>query len=150
MTKNTRVPEALQEAIDREDLAGLRQALESSPLARELGISFTEFEAGRAAARLPAGAILQNFLGYVHTGAVFALAEQVMAAVANSLGYVGLPLNCEIHFLKGADPAADLVARARVVDTQGRIARVSVEVIQGEAEVAKLTEMVFLRSAGAA
>jgi len=149
MTKSTKVPEALQEAIDAEDLPKLRQTLEAAPLARDLGISFVEFEAGRAAARLPAGPILHNFLGYIHTGAVFTLAEQVMAAVANSLGYVGLPLNCEIHFLKGADPAADLLARARVVDTQGRIARVSVEVLQGGIEIAKLTEMVFLRSAGA-
>jgi uncharacterized protein (TIGR00369 family) len=149
MTKSTKVPEALQEAIRRENLTGLREALEASPLARSLGIAYTEFEPGRAAARLPAGPTLPNFLGYVHTGAVFALAEQVMAAVANSLGYVGLPLNCEIHFLKGADPKAELVARARVVDTQGRIARVSVEVLQGEIEVAKLTEMVFLRSASA-
>jgi len=149
MTKSTAVPEALQNAIRDEDLAGLRAALEDSPLARDLGITFIEFEPGRAAARLPAGPTLRNFLGYVHTGAVFALAEQVMAAAANSLGYVGLPLNCEIHFLKGADPEAELVARARVVDTQGRIARVSVEVLQGETEVAKLTEMVFLRSGSA-
>lgn len=150
MTKTTMAgAEAVEAAIRTEDLGRLRSALEDSPLARDLGIAFTEFEAGRAAARLPAGPRLRNFLGYSHTGALFALAEQVMAAAANSLGYVGLPLNCEIHFLKGADPNLDLEARARVVDTQGRIARVSVEVVQGETEVAKVTEMVFLRSGGA-
>lgn len=139
----------MQEAIRGEDLGEVRRALEDSPLARELGIEFQEFRAGVASARMPGGPRLRNFLGYTHTGAVFALAEQVMAAAANSLGYVGLPLNCEIHFLKGADPAAELTAQARVVDTQGRIARVLVEVAQGGAEVARLTEMVFLRSAGA-
>ncbi len=139
----------MQEAIRSESLKDVRAALEASPLARELGIEFEEFHAGRASARLPAGPKLRNFLGYTHTGALFTLAEQVMAAAANSLGYVGLPLNCEIHFLKGADPSLDLTAHARVVDTQGRIARVLVEVAQDGAEVARLTEMVFLRSAGA-
>ncbi len=148
MTKKREEDQAVQEAIREERLTDVREALEASPLARQLGIEFQEFEPGRASARLPAGPGLRNFLGYTHTGALFALAEQVMAAAANSLGYVGLPLNCEIHFLKGADPAADLTAHARVVDTQGRIARVLVEVGQGGAEVARLTEMVFLRSAG--
>lgn len=137
----------LHGAIREENLAALRVALEQSPLARALGIEFEELEAGRASARLPAGELLRNFLGYAHTGALFTVAEQVMAAAANSLGYVGLPLNCEVHFLKGADPGTQLTAQARVVDTQGRIARVLVEIDQAGEQVARLTEMVFLRSA---
>jgi acyl-coenzyme A thioesterase PaaI-like protein len=73
-----------------------------------------------------------------------------MSAAANSLGYVGLPLNCEIHFIKGADPNVEVMAAARVVDTQGRIARVLVELTQGGNEVARVTEMVFLRSSAKA
>lgn len=142
-------PLAVHDAIRREDLRLLRQALESSPLARQLGIEYTELEPGRATARLPAGPELANFLGYAHTGALFTLAEQVMAAAANSLGYVGLPLSCEIHFLKGGNPAREHVATGHVVDTQGRIARVTVEVRDGDTEVARLTETVFLRSAAA-
>ncbi len=69
-----------------------------------------------------------------------------MAAAVNSLGQVGLPLRCEIDFLKGASPDQELSAEARVVDTQGKIARVLVEVSQGGAPVARLSEMVFLRS----
>ncbi|MDF1553798.1 MAG: PaaI family thioesterase [Deferrisomatales bacterium] len=141
-------PQAVQEAIMAEDLAGLRQALENSPLAHCVGIEFTEFGAGRAAAVLRGSPDLTNFLGYSHTGALFALAEQVMAAAANSLGHVGLPLDCEVRFLKGADPCQDVHATARVVDTQGRIARVSVDVTQGDVAIAQLNETVFLRSGG--
>jgi acyl-coenzyme A thioesterase PaaI-like protein len=47
--------------------------------------------------------------------------------------------------MKGADPAQDLTAEARVIDTQGRIARVAVEVKQGDKMISRLTEMVFLR-----
>lgn len=137
--------QAIQNAIKKEDLKALRQALEASPLARALSIQFTEFEAGRATARLPGTAQLPNFLGYTHTGALFTLAEQTMAAVANSLGHVGLPLNCDVQFLNAADPAKDVIASARVIDTQGRIARVQVELTQDNQTVAKLSEMVFLR-----
>jgi 2-dehydropantoate 2-reductase len=139
-------PEAVRNAIKGEDLVALRRALELSPLARALSIQFTEFESGRATARLPGTAQLPNFLGYTHTGALFTLAEQTMAAVANSLGFVGLPLNCDIQLLKGADPAKDVIAAAHVIDTQGRIARVLVELTQEDQKVMTVSEMVFLRS----
>lgn len=145
MPSDGTAPDTVQQAIHAEDLGGLRRALEASAFVRYLGIEFTEFEPGRATAKLPAAPGTANFLGYTHTGALYALAEQVFAAAANSLGYVGLPVSCELHFLKGADPAQEATARGRVVDTQGRIARVTVEVVQGPVEIARLTETVFLR-----
>ena len=138
-------PEAVRTAITKGDLEKLRQAIEASPLSRALSIQFTEFETGRATARLPGSAQSVNFLGYAHTGALYTLAEQTMAAVANSLGHVGLPLNCDIQFLNAADPTQDVTATARVIDTQGRIARVQVALTQGEKLVAEVSEMVFLR-----
>jgi acyl-coenzyme A thioesterase PaaI-like protein len=68
-----------------------------------------------------------------------------MNAAANSLGKLGVPVSCEIDFLAGALPDAEISAEARVVDTQDRIARVVVEVSQQGAPVARLTERVFLR-----
>lgn len=144
--ESAREPDAVRDAIKSEDLAALRRALEAAPLAQALSIKYIEFESGRATARLPGTAQLPNFLGYTHTGALFTLAEQTMAAVANSLGYVGLPLNCDIQYLRAADPAKDVIAAARVIDTQGRIARVLVELTQEEEKLAIVTEMVFLRS----
>ena len=146
VVESAREPDVVRDAIKSEDLALLRRALEAAPLAQALSIKFTEFEAGRATARLPGTAQLPNFLGYTHTGALFTLAEQTMAAVANSLGYVGLPLNCDIQYLRAADPAKDVIATARVIDTQGRIARVLVELTQEGEKMAMVTEMVFLRS----
>ena len=136
---------AVRDAIKSGDLEALRRAIEASPLARALSIQFTKFEAGNATARLPGTAQLPNFLGYTHTGALFTLAEQTMAAVANSLGHVGLPLKCDVQFLNAADPAKDVIASARVIDTQGRIARVQVELTQNDQTVAEVFEMVFLR-----
>ena len=138
-------PDIVRNAIKNEDLEALQQAMESSPLAKALSIHFTELEAGRAEARLPGTAQLPNFLGYTHTGALFTLAEQVMAAAANSMGHVGLPLNCDIQFLHAGDPSKDVTASARVIDTQGRIARIQVELVQDGQPLVKLTEMVFLR-----
>ncbi len=136
----------VRDAIKKEDLAALKRALEKSPLARSLSITFTEFEAGRASARMPGTAQLPNFLGYTHTGALFTLAEQTMAAAANSLGLMGLPLNCDIQFLKAADPSKDVIATCRVIDTQGRIARVEGELTQADEKLVQVSEMVFLRS----
>ena len=146
VAKSGNESKTVQNAIKREDLEALRRAIEASPLARALSIQFTKFEAGRATARLPGTAQLPNFLGYTHTGALFTLAEQTMAAVANSLGHVGLPLKCDVQFLNAADPTKDVIAAARVIDTQGRIARVQVELTQDNQTVAEVSEMVFLRN----
>jgi uncharacterized protein (TIGR00369 family) len=145
VTESGNESKAVRDAIKTEDLEALRRAIEASPLARALSIQFTKFEAGSATARLPGTAQLPNFLGYTHTGALFTLAEQTMAAVANSLGHVGLPLNCDVQFLNAADPTKDVIASARVIDTQGRIARVQVELTQDDQRVAEVSEMVFLR-----
>ena len=146
VAKSSSESKAVRNAIKREDLEGLRQTMEASPLARTLSIRFTKFEAGRATALLPGSEQLPNFLGYTHTGALFTLAEQTMAAVANSLGHVGLPLNCDVQFINAADPTKDVIASARVIDTQGRIARVQVELNQDDQTVAEVSEMVFLRN----
>ena len=138
--------EDVRDAIKSEDLEALRRTMEASPLARALGIQFTVFEPGHAEARLPGTQQLPNFLGYTHTGALFTLAEQTMAAAANSLGNVGLPLNCDIQFLVAADPSKDVTASARVIDTQGRIARVQVKLTQDDQTIAEVSEMVFLRN----
>ncbi|PLX40859.1 MAG: hypothetical protein C0608_07830 [Deltaproteobacteria bacterium] len=139
-------PEDVKAAIRGEDLSSVKMSIEASPLAKALGIKYTLFEAGRAEAEMPAGPTLPNFLGYSHTGALFTLAEHVMSAAANSIGSLGYPLNCELQFLKAADPALPVKASARVIDTQGRIARVKVELMQGGEEIADVTEMLYLRS----
>jgi acyl-coenzyme A thioesterase PaaI-like protein len=86
-----------------------------------------------------------SFLGYTHTGALFTLAKQTMAIATNSLGHIGLPLNCDDQFLNAADPTRDVIASTRVIDTQGPIARVQVELTQEDQTIAEVFEMVFLR-----
>jgi uncharacterized protein (TIGR00369 family) len=144
LAESSSQPEIVRSSIKSSDLDTLRRSLEATPLARSLSIQFIEFEAGRTTARLPGTKQLPNFLGYTHTGALFTLAEQCMAAVANSLGSVGLPLSCNIQFVKAADPAKDVVASARMLDIQGRIGRIHVEMTQGEDKVVEVSEMVFL------
>ncbi|MGD8799591.1 MAG: 2-dehydropantoate 2-reductase, partial [Desulfobacterales bacterium] len=73
ITESDNESEAVRNAIKKEDLEALRRAIEASPLARALSIQFTEFEPGRATARLPGTVQLPNFLGYTHTGALFTL-----------------------------------------------------------------------------
>ena len=67
------------------------------------------------------------------------------SAAASTACASGLPLNADIQFLNAADPAKDVIATARVIDTQGRIARVQVEMTQEDQTVAEVSEMVFLR-----
>ena len=64
-------PDTVRDAIKEEDLTALQHALEASSLARSLCIKFTEFEPGRATARLPGTSQLPNFFRiYPYRGSV--------------------------------------------------------------------------------
>jgi acyl-coenzyme A thioesterase PaaI-like protein len=97
------------------------------PMARTLGLQYTETTAERAVVVLPDQPEYQNHVGGPHAGAMFTLAESasgavVLGAFAGQLGRaVPLPVRCELAWTKLAKgpvtataqlgrPAAEVVA----------------------------------------
>ncbi|NJP67985.1 DUF4442 domain-containing protein [Streptomyces spiramenti] len=82
------------------------QLVASVPMARTLGLEFTETTAERAVVRLPDRPEYRNHVGGPHAGAMFTLAESasgaiVLAAFADQLGRaVPLAVRAEIGYRK--------------------------------------------------
>jgi acyl-CoA thioesterase len=96
-----------------------------------LGIEVVEAGEGRARATLTAGERHANFLGLVHGGAVFSLADAALAAASNSeTGTTAVATVVTIHLLRACRPGDDLVAEAEREHRGGRLALYRITVLR--------------------
>jgi acyl-CoA thioesterase len=86
------------------------EALGASPFARLLGMEILETWPGGARVAMDATG-KENFLGVVHGGAVFALADQAFAAAANGGEVLQVAVSVHIHYLAPARGRLEAVAR---------------------------------------
>ncbi len=96
-----------------------------------LGIEVVEAGEGRATATLTVGERHANFLGLVHGGAVFSLADAALAAASNSEAVTtAVATVVTIHLLRACRPGDDLVAEAEREHRGGRLALYRITVLR--------------------
>lgn len=97
-------------------------------LAALLGVELVEWDGGRARLRWTPGDDHRNFVGGVHGGALFSLADAALAVASNSWGRVCVALTVEAQFLAPVPPGVVLVAEARERSRTRRTASYLIEV----------------------
>jgi phenylacetic acid degradation protein PaaD len=95
---------------------------------RLVGVEVVEWGLGSAATRLVAAAGQTNVHGFVHGGALFALADTAFEVACNSYGRVCVGLDVSIHYAASAQPGELLVAEASEQTRSRRVASYRVEV----------------------
>jgi phenylacetic acid degradation protein PaaD len=95
---------------------------------RLVGVEVVGWEPGRATTRLVPGADQTNVHGFVHGGALFAVADTAFEVACNSYGRVCVGLDVSVHYAGPAQPGEPLVAEAVEVTRSRRIASYRVEV----------------------
>jgi acyl-CoA thioesterase len=123
--------------IDPTTRSRLEALFRRDTLARLLGVELVDWEGGLARLRWMAGADHCNFLGGVHGGALFSLADAALAVACNSWGRVCVALSVEAQFLTTAPKETPLVADARERSRTRRTASYLIEVAP-ESDPAKL------------
>jgi acyl-CoA thioesterase len=98
-------------------------------LARLLGVELVDWDGGQARLRWMAGPDHCNFVGGVHGGALFSLADTGLAVASNSWGRVCVALSVEAQFLAPAPKGEPLLARARERSRSRRTASYLIEVV---------------------
>lgn len=93
---------------------------------------------GHATTRLVPGQDQTNVHGFVHGGALFALADTAFGVARNSYGRVCVGLDVTVHYASAAQPGETLVAEAVEVTRSRRVASYRVEV-RGEGELVRCT-----------
>ena len=97
-----------------DDMDRVYKYFRKDALAGHLGMELVEARPGWARARMPIRDCLRNGYGYVHGGAIFALADFAFAAAANAHGTVALAMNATISFTKPGIEG-DLTAEAEEI-----------------------------------
>lgn len=114
----------------------LDRMFRADPLAQRLGVSLVRWHPGFAEVRVTPGNELASFLGPVHGGALFAVADIAFSVANNSWGRVGVALSVDVQYVRPAMPAAPLRATATEQSRSRRVASylLRVEAVDGEGE----------------
>lgn len=105
----------------------IREYFKRDALAAHLGIELLDVSPGRASARMQVKDCHFNPFGTVHGAALFALADFVFAAAANSHGSIAVALSANILFTK-AGGQGTLTAEGEEVARSRRIATYAIKV----------------------
>jgi acyl-CoA thioesterase len=103
--------------------------------AARTGIELTEISEGHAKARLIINETHINAAGTTQGGAIFTLADFVMAAASNSHGQMALAINGSINFLRGSIPGDVLYAEAKERSLHKRLATYQIDVTNQKEEL---------------
>jgi acyl-CoA thioesterase len=102
----------------------------ADPYGQLLGVEVIEVGHGRASAVLTADERHTNFLGLVHGGAVFSLADAALAAASNSGDRTAVATVVTIHLLRACRPGDRLLASAEQEHLRGRLGLYRITVIR--------------------
>ena len=113
-------------------LAPLRDELDallrSSPLHDLLGIEVVSWEPGTARLRLAPGPEQANFVGSVHGGVLFSLADAALEVACNAYGRACVALETACHYVAPAAVGEVLLAEATEVSRSRRVASYRIDV----------------------
>jgi acyl-CoA thioesterase len=94
-----------------------------------LGAELVDWDGGRATFRLPPEARHSNFVGTIHGGALFSLADAAIGVASNSWGRVSVLLSVEAQLLSAARVGDVLVSRAVERSRTRRTAAFAIDVV---------------------
>ncbi|RLE13721.1 phenylacetic acid degradation protein [Candidatus Aerophobetes bacterium] len=98
---------------EKNSLGLVEEKLKKDPYANLLGIKLEKVQEGYSKVSLRIERNFRNFLGYIHGGLIFSLADQAFAAASNSRGKVSVALQMNINYVKAPSVGDTLVAEAK-------------------------------------
>ncbi|HIV34430.1 MAG TPA: PaaI family thioesterase [Candidatus Blautia intestinigallinarum] len=119
--------------MDYEKLIQFRD--EGNHFTRKLGIQTVEIREGYAKVKLAVEKDHTNFLGSVHGGCLFSIADSVAGAAASSYGDYSTTVNASINYLVPALQVKELTGEARVIKHGKRISVFQVQIRNDEGKL---------------
>jgi len=111
------------------------ELIKSDPFAKRMGVEMLLVEEGRAVARMELTDSHRNFLGMVHGGAIFSLADVAFGAAANSWGTRSMAIHITIDYLAAPGDTPWLEAEVCKTGRAGRACHYGMEVRNSSGEV---------------
>jgi acyl-CoA thioesterase len=124
---------------------GLRDRLDrlfrADPMARGLGAELVDWSPGRAEVRATPGAAQGSFLGPVHGGILFALADVAFSVANNSWGRVSVALSVDVDYVRAAEVGQELTITAVEHSRSHRISSHLARITHGQELLATLQHL---------
>lgn len=129
-------------------MSDIAERIAGDPYARFLGISVDMVEKGRAVCSVTIREHMLNFLGMVHGGLVFSLADVAFSAASNRDHAPSYALDVSGSFLKTAKVGDIITAEAELVHTTRRTGLYRMSVKNGRDLIATFNGTVFRKVEG--
>lgn len=109
-----------------------RDFIARDPYAAQLGAELVDIKPGwaRVAMRLDEGHL--NFMGMIHGGVMFSLADVAFGAAANSFGSKAMALSVGIDFLAAPKIVGEMTAEVELVQRAGKMGFYRMKVMDAE------------------
>jgi len=121
----------------------ITEKLKNDPYANFLGIRIDKVEEGYASSSVTITGDMINFLGGVHGGLIFSLADVSFSSASNRDHLPSYALDVSGSFLKTAKVGDVIVAEAKLVHTTKRTGFYRMEVFNGDELIATFNGTVF-------
>ncbi len=112
----------------------IKEFFKKDKFAEYTGIELLEAEDGHAKTRMKINENHLNWIGTVHGGAIFTLADFTFAVAANSYGNVTVAINANISFMKAAN-SGYLFAEAKEISKNPKISTYTINITDSEGEL---------------
>lgn len=109
-------------------LMELEKRLEEDPFARSLGIHIRALSEGFSRLEMPLQTSMVNFMGAIHGGAIFTLADHAFAAACNSRGTPAVALHIHITYFSVPPVGSTLIAEAQELHLSRRTGTYRIEI----------------------
>ncbi|MDH7499124.1 MAG: PaaI family thioesterase [candidate division NC10 bacterium] len=128
-------------------LRDLKEKLGKDPFAQFLGIRVLDLGEGWAQLEMPLQHQMSNFMGSIHGGAIFSLADHAFAAASNSRGTPAVALHLNITYFSVPPAGSILRAEARELHLTRRTATYGIKIWTREgSQVASCQGIAYRRS----
>jgi acyl-CoA thioesterase len=107
--------------MDRDVAERVREIIEADSYALRLGAEVVDIAPGWAKVRLKLEPEHLNFMGMVHGGVIFSLADVAFGAAANSFGTRAMALSVGMDFLAAPDISDELTGEVELVTRAGKM-----------------------------
>ena len=115
-------------------MENIKKFLKNDKFAEYVGIELLEVSKGRAKAKMEIKNHHLNGIKTVQGGAIFTLADLVLAAASNSHGNIAVNINTNISYLKAATRGT-LIAEAKEVSINPKLATYTVHITNENGEI---------------
>ena len=126
-------------------LEGISKRVKEEPFAQHVGMELKDIGPGHSVVEMTLRPEMENILGMIHGGAIFALIDEAFETASNSHGTVAVALNMNITYISSPPMGSLLRAEAREISLTRRTASYLINVTDAHEQLVATCQALVYR-----